>query len=166
MARIITDSQITELLAVRKPVPGRLLKNLKHRLRPVNRSMVADTTIRSDDGRTFVIAGRRSAVDVCRFSIRLSVYWARRWINLIRCNGLHGEHRNLLEMRSGDGVPVVPKDTFHVHYATERYQLFDKDAEYYAEPTDEYYSYEGAVEYLCQNFGCYEVEHPGQKRLF
>lgn len=55
---------------------------------------------------------------------------------LLRMNGNHGKHRNIIENTSVKGP--------HIHYMTERYQLRGLHPDGYAESTDRYQDVEGA----------------------
>jgi hypothetical protein len=158
MRRILTDIQISELLDDKKPIRRAYVRSLKTRLTPENRSLVSKRGITSDGGRVFEISARRDCrVDMHpkRFSIVLGFTWHGQRINLIRCNGWHAPHTNRIEENAASGVIYIPRDKFHVHYATERYQIDDMSVEYYAEPTEEYDTFEGAIEYMCDHFGFY-----------
>jgi hypothetical protein len=163
---ILSDARITELLADPKPVAPREVRKLKQRLRLASRNqLTAQVSIKSTGRRNFRIAVRKDPSRPKNFSVRLAFFIRKRWVNLIRCNGHHTLHVNELESRTKVRVQRIPENTFHIHQATERYQTFGKDAESYAEPTDRYETFEGAVEFLCSHFGCFNSEEPGQLLL-
>jgi hypothetical protein len=78
-----------------------------------------------------------------------------RVFKLRRCNGLSHEHRNPLE----GGEPFFD---FHVHTATERYQLHGSSEEHYAEPTAAYTDLRGAIRHLLETCS---FEPPAQETL-
>ncbi len=153
MSRILTDGQIAELLSEKKPITSSQVLALQHGLRRTNRNeLESRLTIQSDTGRSYtIIATRRDPVRRPRgFSIKLNYVYFGKPINLIRCNGWHAPHQNFLENET------LPKNIFHVHYATERYQLSGVEccAEQYAKATDHFTSFEGAIEYTASpSFG-------------
>lgn len=66
-----------------------------------------------------------------------------RLFKLRRCNGRSHEHRNPLEQGE------VFFD-FHVHTATERYQIHGYSEEHYAKPTGAYTDLRGAIRHLLE----------------
>ncbi len=163
---VITDAQISAWLEERKPITAAQIKSLQNALKPkANRpdSLERNIAVRSLSGRTFHIAARRHAKNQLDFSVRLSIYWRKKWINLIRCNGHHAPHTNAIERGTADWR--IPAKTPHVHYATERYQLADMAIETFAKPAAGYVNFVGAVEYLCTHFGCCDAESPRQQFL-
>lgn len=100
---------------------------------------------------------RQSLLDVQDFSAILA--WERPsrtgLFRLRRCNGRSHEHRNQL-----DGGEAF--FDFHVHTATERYQLGGYDEEHYALPTDAYVDLAGAIRHLLE---ICSFEPPTQGRL-
>jgi hypothetical protein len=64
---------------------------------------------------------------------------------LRRYNGKHpSEHTNKLEKARGDENPEF-RNQFHIHMATERYQLDGYEIDGYAEVTDRYCSFDSAL---------------------
>ena len=155
---ILTNAQIANLLAVPKPISRKQVVHLKTKGKANGRGDVESKVrvVTSGRGRrTFQITASKKRRPL-QFSIILSFSWYGRQINLIRCNGHHREHTNLIEERSKIGVQAIPANTFHIHVATHRYQLEpESDAEAYAEPTDRYFSFVGAIEFLCNHYGFY-----------
>ena len=98
------------------------------------------------DGTEFRVVLRRSLSNPMAFSAILMVRVPKsgRWFRLRRYNGSHW-HRNRIE---GDRF----RD-FHIHTATERYQLAGQREDAHAEPTDRFSNYEGAVDCLQQDAG-------------
>lgn len=95
-----------------------------------------------DHGSGFQVKVRRSRLDALDFSVILA--WERPaetgLFILTRCNGLSHTHRNKLEGESFFD--------FHVHHATERYQLAGYREDGYATPTNSYNSFHGAIEHF------------------
>ncbi|MEX2174409.1 MAG: hypothetical protein WD872_08605 [Pirellulaceae bacterium] len=152
---ILSDAKIALLLADPKPIRRRKLAWLKIPGKPNSRSEGERClTITSDNGRVFRVVACKKRRPF-QFSIILAFTWYRQQINLVRCNGHHREHTNKIEDRTKSGVRGIPANTFHIHYATQRYQLAGQAAESYAEPTSDYFSFESAIEFLCSRFGFY-----------
>ena len=76
---------------------------------------------------------------------------------LRRYNGKSQEHSNRIE-----GVEFYD---FHIHVATERYQEFGTREDAYAEPTDRYGDYSGALQCLIADAN-FEVPPKRQGDLF
>lgn len=98
-------------------------------------------------GFQFRVVLRRSSGNPMAFSAILMVRGPKssRWFRLRRYNGNNHAHRNLIEQsRFRD---------FHIHSATERYQLAGQREDAYAEPTDRFSDYEGAVRCLVHDAG-------------
>ena len=163
---VLTDAQIANLLADRKPISAAKMRKLKEQLKAKpndRRELVQSVETRGQNGTIYHIGVRRKIDNDMDFSVRLSIYWRKRWINLVRCNGHHGPHNNHLERGTADGK--IPANTCHIHQATERYQLAGRDAEYFAQPSNSYHSFSSAVEFLCTHFGCCDATSPSQLLL-
>lgn len=85
---------------------------------------------------------RQAVDDPMDFSAGLTVYFQDGSnTNLMRCNGLHGQHRNKIEKTIIKGK--------HIHIATERYIRRGNDAEAFAVAVDDdYNNVESAFECL------------------
>jgi hypothetical protein len=64
---------------------------------------------------------------------------------LRRYNGSSHRHTNSIESETMDG--------FHIHTATERYQLLGGYEDHFAEPTDRYGTLDGAIECMLSDCG-------------
>ncbi len=71
---------------------------------------------------------------------------------LMRCNGGSHPHTNQLERTS------FSIGHCHVHVATERYLTAGKNAEHYAETTEDYHTHKGALHKLCQLCNIYGLD--------
>ena len=162
MRNILSDVKIAELLQDPKPLLKKQVEKLKTKFVAENKSRVSKLSVVSAGNMKFEITARGDARPdkAHKFSVILGYTWKGDPINLIRCNGPHGPHTNTIERALGAGVVEIPRDTYHIHFATERYQRVSEetDAEFYAEPTTEYDSLEGAVEYMCDHFGFYRAD--------
>jgi hypothetical protein len=154
MSVVIDDEQIQALLAERKPAtdPSALVPNKRKRGHFETQREVVGA-----EGSRFRLVVRQSLLDVQDFSAILG--WElpshTGLFRLRRCNGRSHEHRNQL-----DGGDVF--FGFHVHTATERYQLGGYDEEHYAEPTDAYTDLGGAIRHLLETCS---FAPPAQGRL-
>lgn len=141
---MITDSDIAGLLSEPKPtVPIQEVVPA----RPKRGHLETQLRIDGDAGSTFRLIARQSRFDAFDFSVILAYEMpdTSRLFRLRRHNGLSHEHLNKIE---GDRF-----FDYHVHVATERYQLaaFDEDA--FAVPTDAYVDLHGAIRHMLDEAG-------------
>lgn len=118
----------------------------------------ADVIIKGTEDVTFRVHGRLSIDDPSDFSAILSAKTRQQDIILIRCNGSSHDHHNFIEKNRIRGT--------HIHMATARYADMQRKDEGYAEPTDEYSDYEGAVDYLMRLANISVNDDSGQMTLF
>jgi hypothetical protein len=119
---------------------------------------LSELEVTGDEGTLFEIRLRQATRDPLAFSAiltALDVDGLRRF-RLRRYNGRSHGHRNPLE---GQRLPVG----FHIHYATERYQLSGFREDGFAEPTDRYGNLWEAVSCLIAD--CTFVDDDSQLRL-
>ena len=139
-----SDEEIGELIAVSKVGVGKRpgLPSLRRK----RGHFEAHADFKGDDGSEFRVVLRRSSANQMSFSAILMVRPRRssRWFRLRRYNGAH-THQNRIE---GDRFRG-----FHIHTATERYQRAGRREDTYAEPTDRFSDFEGAVRCLVQDAG-------------
>ena len=135
----LTDAQIQRLISEPKTPSGLLcFRNKGH-----HREAQVDAT--GVTGTRFRVIVRENWVNPLDFSAILAcnLPGSNRPFHLRRYNGRRHEHTNELEgTKSYD---------FHIHLATERYQLAGLDAEKYAEPTDAYADLAGAIAKLSRD---------------
>lgn len=158
MPLIYTDSEIATLLQERKVLPFGL-DDRAFRMKPKAGHTEGEATLLGDAGHTYRLILRQNAVFALDFSVILAVRVAEsgRWFRLRRCNGRSHEHTNRLEGDRFGG--------FHIHEATERYQALGVREDAYAEPTNRYSDFDGAV--TCMMRDAYIELPPGaQTRLF
>lgn len=142
---IFDDTEIGELIEMEKSAvrkrPG--LPSLRAKRGHVE----AHADYAGRDGFRFRVVLRKSSENPMAFSAILMVRGPKssRWFRLRRYNGNNHEHRNLIEgSRFRD---------FHIHLATQRYQLAGQREDAYAEPTNRFSDYEGAVRCLVLDAG-------------
>ena len=158
MDLLITDSEIAALIAEPKKV-GIPLSQIGGRFKEKRGHKEYDLTVPRSDGSEFKIIIRQSVENALAFSVILGyipkdktdVFILRRY------NGKNHRHGNRLERE-----PAFYD--FHVHTATERYQIEGMNEETYAEPTDRYSELSGAIDCLVSD--CNIVSTNQQRDLF
>ncbi len=100
--------------------------------------------VRGANGTEFRLIQRQSRLNLLDFSVILAYRPAGSMtlFRLRRYNGKSHEHTNSIEKHTFYD--------FHVHYATERYQLIGASEDSYAEPTDRYADFQGALSCLLE----------------
>ena len=157
MALTYTEDAIAALVGERKPLPkdwrtkGRLRDKRGHKERELDFTGVA--------GNEFRLILRQSTVNPLDFSVILAVHvpQSNQLFRLRRCNGNSHEHTNHIEGETFYG--------FHTHIATERYQEIGSREDAYAEATDRYDDFEGALDCLEKDAG-FDVPPSDQLSLF
>lgn len=153
----LADTEIEALVTGVKYLPNDYRRHLS-RMRPRPYSAQheeAQIEIQSGDVGAFRVIVRKNRINPMDFSVILGYVPPEQFtlFRLRRYNGLH-EHTNKLE--------VVTFRTFHIHYATQRYQEAGFDIDAYAEATDRYTTLDGALELLLDD--CNFVR-PDEERL-
>jgi hypothetical protein len=144
----LRDEEISRYVAESKTLPLDFRARL--RLKPRHGYLGAEMTIVGDAGTTFRVIIRQSRRNPLDFSVILGVLLpgTSDLFRLRRYNGKHGEHTNRIE---GDRMTG-----FHVHYATERYQLRGMAEDSFATPTNRHGSSQEALECLLSDCGFIE----------
>lgn len=156
MAVTYTDQEIATLLAERKPLPPNWA--VRTRLRPKRGHKERELSVTGDDGNRFRLILRQSIVNPLGFSVILAaqIPQSNQIFRLRRYNGRSHEHTNHIE---GDTFY-----DFHIHIATQRYQEAGLREDAYAEITNRYTDFSGAL--TCMLSDCsFSVEENGQSRL-
>lgn len=154
MNRILTDVEIEALLREAKPLPA----NWSSRLRPRPKSRMAflqcDLSLELPSGNQFTLILRRSRQSQLDFSVIL-VYVDKNGneYRLRRHNGIHSSrHTNQWEKRHG--IRDYQLGTvFHIHKATERYQIDSLEIDGFAEGTNAYNDFDGALRVMLRDGG-------------
>lgn len=145
MSIVLNDVQIAELLTEQKQLPEHYRRLLNPRRKRGHRQ--AELDVDGEKGSRFRLIVRQSDLDPLDFSVILAYHIPRTNVlfKLCRYNGKFSKHTNRIE-----GTSFFD---FHVHVATERYQLrgFDEDA--YAEPTTRYTDLHSALACLVEDCG-------------
>ena len=164
---ILTDADISSLLARHKMLPREWRKRLHARSKPTDGHIRNELTI-EENKEKLSIKCRQNSNNPLVFSIVLMFTNENnhRYI-ILRCNGIHpSEHTNRWEK-----LKRLPNHTFtpcfHIHKATQRYQEEDLRIDGYAEPTESYSDFHTALDHFVEISGFHD---PGDEdtnlRLF
>lgn len=154
MSRVLLDTDIAAMLAERKPLPANWSSRLTVREKAGQMHRQRELSVRGDGGHRFRIVLRQNILNQLDFSILLvfedddgSDY------RLVRFNGRHpSQHTNKWEKRKGLSDWSF-RNRFHIHKATERYQVDGLEIDGYAEVTERYDSFESALSEFVNEFG-------------
>ena len=137
MAVTYTDSEIYDFVIERKRLPLNWRERM--RLRSKIGHSESELELTGEAGSEFRLILRQNTVNVLDFSIIFAVRieQSNTIFRLRRYNGKSHEHTNSIE-----GEKFYD---YHVHKATERYQLIGAREDAYAEPTDQYVDLDGAL---------------------
>lgn len=157
MAEHLSDQEIAELLQEPKRVPGDLGRRIVPKAKRGHGEVELD--VRGDHGSDFRIIVRRSNSNALDFSAILGyrIPKSNQILRLRRYNGKSHEHTNPLE-----GETFYD---FHIHMATDRYQLTGNREDAYAEVTDRYTGLDEAVSCLVEDCNVILPDEP-QMDLF
>lgn len=154
---VLSDEEIERLLKEKKPLPEDYRQKIK--VRPKRGHKERDLDVKGTDGSDFRIILRQSFFNALDFSIILGYRPARsnRTFRLRRYNGKSHEHTNTME-----GNTLYD---FHIHQATERYQMIGAREDTFAEPTDRFSDFKEAISCMLKDCG-FEVPVDPQRKLF
>lgn len=157
MSILLTDSEIATLINEPKQLESGYLSKLQ--LRPKQGHKEREMDIIGANGSEFRLILRQSLFNVLDFSAILaySSKSSSQLFRLRRYNGKSHEHTNKLERQT--------IYDFHIHYATERYQHSGLREDAYAEVTNRYGDFQGALRCLIQDCGLV-LPSNGQELLF
>lgn len=145
MATFVSDSKVAALLAEDKSLPADYLQRIQTKPKRGHRERELD--VKGTGGNDFRLVLRQSMANALDFSVILT------WLpshtttpfRLCRYNGRSHEHTNAIESQRFYA--------FHVHKATERYQVLGAREDAYAEPTTRFQDFAGAVECMIRECG-------------
>ena len=145
MPELLTDAEIEDLLAEPKRLPEDFRSRLAAKAKRGHQE--AELDVRGDRGSEFRVLIRRSSTNPLDFSVILAflIPNSNQVIRLRRYNGKSHRHSNPLETE-------VFYD-FHIHTATERYQLSGNREDTYAVTSNRYASLEEAIDCLLEDCG-------------
>lgn len=145
MPALLTDNQIAALLAEAKPLPPDYRSRIQTKPKRGHRERELD--VDGAQGNKFLIILRQSSFNLLDFSAILA--WlppqSSTLFRLCRYNGKSHEHTNNIEANTFYD--------FHIHRATERYQQSGSREDTFAEPTNRYQDFAGALRCLIQDCG-------------
>lgn len=143
MAIRLSEQEILALIAEPKALPSSWEATL--RLKPKRGHTERDIDLKGADGNDFRLILRQSNFNILDFSVILAYLDPDSYqvFRLRRCNGRSHEHTNHLE-----GQTFYD---FHIHMATDRYQRPGSREDEYAEPTDRYADFDGALHCLFED---------------
>jgi hypothetical protein len=145
MTTQLSDDTIESLLAEQKVLPEDFLARLKLKSKQGHKEFEREIT--GENGSLFRLVFRQSESNPLDFSIILLHLpeGSNLQFRLRRHNGKSHEHTNPIEKNSFYG--------FHIHMATERYQQSGYREDTYAEETNRYADYYGAIECMLRDCG-------------
>jgi hypothetical protein len=139
----LSDPDITALLAEPKPLPDDYQSRLQ--LRPKSGHKERELDVIGAGGSDFQMIIRQSLFNPLDFSVILGYLMpgSNVLFRLRRYNGRSHEHTNRIE-----GNTFYE---FHIHTATERYQVAGYAEDHYAETTDRFADLSGAIQCMLQD---------------
>lgn len=157
MAVQLEEIVILGLLDEPKPLPADYRERMQTRPKRGHKERELDIT--GSQGSEFRLILRQSSFNALDFSVILAYRppGTNQLFRLRRYNGKSHEHTNVLE-----GQTFYD---FHVHRATERYQESGLREDAFAEPTDHFADFQGAIRCLLTECG-FEVPPDPQGKLF
>ena len=157
MSIFLTDAEIAALITETKQLGEGYFSKLQ--LRPKQGHKERELNVVGANGSEFNLILRQSLFNVLDFSVILaySDKSSSQVFRLRRYNGKSHEHTNKVERQTFYD--------FHIHLATERYQQSGLREDAYAEPTNRYGDFHGALSCLFED--CKLLVPPdGQELLF
>jgi hypothetical protein len=165
LPRVLSDQEIDTLIGEVKSLPANWQIRLRLRQKQHYQQEERELAVQSPAGNQFRLVARRNSQNQLDFSIIL-VFEDHDGTDyrLIRYNGIHpSRHTNRWEKER-----LLPNNKFdlrfHIHRATERYQMAGYAIDGYAEVTDAYTDFGSALEAFLDNCGFRPPDSP-QPRL-
>lgn len=157
MSILLTDTEISALTGENKRLEQGYRSRLQ--LRPKQGHRERELDITGEKGSEFRLILRQNLLNILDFSVILAytVQSSSQIFRLRRYNGKSHEHTNKIERQTFYD--------FHIHVATERYQHTGLREDAYAEVTNRYGDFQGALDCLIQDCGLV-LPSNGQERLF
>lgn len=148
MPRVLTDSDIGTLLGETKSLPSNWVTRLRTRPKSNMAFSQRDYSLTASSGSEFNLVLRTSLQSPLDFSVILVYVEDNQEYVLRRNNGAHpSRHTNRWEKMQGQPNSQLEVG-FHIHMATERYQLAGLRIDGYAEATDRYQDIDSALRVL------------------
>jgi len=141
----LSDDQIGSLLAEPKILPEDFFSRLKLKPKRGHKEYEFDLVGENESG--FLLIFRQNEKNALDFSVILAFLpkGTNQQFRLRRYNGKSHEHTNQIEKNTFYG--------FHIHTATERYQQSGYREDAYAEPSDRYADFNGAIGCMIRDCG-------------
>lgn len=157
MAATYSDQEIATLVQESKGLPADWRNRVQ--LRPKRGHDQRDLDLKGDAGSEFRLILRQNRINPLDFSIILAVRvpQSNALFRLRRYNGKSHEHTNHIEGKTFYD--------FHIHMATERYQQIGTREDAYAELTDRYGDFHGALRCLLDDAN-FDIPPEAQTSLF
>ena len=152
MAAFFSDDEIAGLIRETKPLPPDWRTRVSLKQKRGHRERELDVT--GEGGSEFRMILRQAVLNPLDFSVILVLLVPKtnQVFRLLRCNGKSHEHTNRIEGESFYD--------FHIHRGTERYQKEGYPEDGYAEITDRYSNFDGALETLIAEGGLVRPSTP------
>ena len=146
--RVLTDEEIAALISEQKPCPEDWRERLTPHAVAGARDHRGELELIGTEGNSFTVLTRLNQADRRDFSVILRFDDVDgQGYRLIRCNGPSHEHANWIEHSRHDFEA-------HIHLATERYQLAGRRIDAFAEVSEDYTDFWGAVTCLLGAGNC------------
>lgn len=158
MALRLSDKEIGQLLMEAKLLPEDYRSRIQTKTKRGHEER--ELYVKGEGGSEFCVILRKSLINPLDFSVilALKVPKTNQFFRLRRYNGKSHEHTNKLEQKTFYD--------FHIHMATERYQdESGRCADSYAEPTDRFADFNGAIRCLMEDCG-FKNRNNKQRDLF
>lgn len=141
----LTDTEIQQLIGEPKPLAQNFIAQTQLREKRGHRERELDTE--GSNGSLFRLILRQNSYNILDFSVILAYLTdaSSQVFRLRRYNGKSHEHTNKIECQTFYD--------FHVHLATERYQSSGFREDSYAEPTNRYGNFQGALDSMIEDCG-------------
>jgi len=145
LSTLLTDAEIAALISEPKQLESGFRSKLQ--LRPKQGHKERELDITGATGSEFRLILRQSLFNILDFSAILAYSGksSSQVFRLRRYNGKSHEHTNKIERQT--------IYDFHIHFATERYQHSGLREDAYAEATNRYGDFQGALSCLIQDCG-------------
>ncbi len=143
MAVTYLDQEVESLVQERKPLPADWHSRIRLKSKRGHQEQQLDLT--GEAGSEFRLILRQNKINLLDFSIILAVRapQSNQIFRLRRYNGRSHQHTNHIE--------DVTFYDFHIHVATEQYQEIGTREDAYAEPTERYGDFQGALRCLIED---------------
>lgn len=157
MPELLSEEEISDLISEKKSLPADYRNKIQ--VRPKRGHKERELDLKGENGSDFRLIVRQSISNPLDFSVIIAYRppQSNLLFRLRRYNGKSHEHTNVIEGMTFYG--------YHIHQATERYQLLGAREDSYAEKTDRFSDLQKAISCLISDCG-FDVPPGDQKSLF